>query len=58
MCMMSADLNIGIAGATGYAGQELLRLAARHPALKVAAAMGSGSESGARGVPRSDTETS
>ena len=48
---MSALLPIGIAGATGYAGQELLRLAARHPAVRVAAAMGSGSADGARRLP-------
>jgi N-acetyl-gamma-glutamyl-phosphate reductase len=48
---MSATLPIGIAGATGYAGQELLRLAARHPAVEVAAAMGSGTADGARRLP-------
>lgn len=48
---MSASLPVGIAGATGYAGQELLRLAARHPAVRVAAAMGSGSADGARRLP-------
>ena len=48
---MSADLAVGIAGATGYAGQELLRLAARHPAVRVAAAMGSGSAEGVRRLP-------
>lgn len=48
---MSADLAVGIAGATGYAGQELLRLAARHPAVRIAAAMGSGSAEGVRRLP-------
>ena len=34
-------VRVGIAGATGYAGVELLRLLARHPAARIAAAMGS-----------------
>jgi len=34
-------IRVGIAGATGYAGVELLRLLTRHPAARVAAAMGS-----------------
>src|SRR2546429_2799299 len=34
---------IAIAGATGYTGQELLRLLGRHPAVSVTAAMSSGS---------------
>src|SRR2546422_2017000 len=33
---------VAIAGATGYTGQELLRLLARHPAVTIAAAMSSG----------------
>lgn len=40
---------ITVAGATGYAGQELLRLLAGHPGVRVTAAMSSGSE--ARRVP-------
>ena len=48
---MSAELAVGIAGATGYAGQELLRLAARHPALRIGAAMGSGTAAGVRRLP-------
>ena len=43
---------IAIAGATGYTGQELLRLLGRHPAVTVTAAMSSGSASGsARPLP-------
>jgi N-acetyl-gamma-glutamyl-phosphate reductase len=43
---------IAIAGATGYTGQELLRLLGRHPAVSVTAAMSSGSASGlARPLP-------
>ena len=34
---------VAIAGATGYTGQELLRLLGRHPAVSVTAAMSSGS---------------
>jgi N-acetyl-gamma-glutamyl-phosphate reductase len=42
---------IAIAGATGYAGQELLRLLSRHPAVTVTAAMSSGSTGAARRLP-------
>src|SRR5437870_414103 len=34
---------VAVAGATGYAGQELVRLLARHPGVRIAAAMSSGS---------------
>ena len=34
-------VRVGIAGATGYTGVELLRLLARHPGVRIAAAMGS-----------------
>jgi N-acetyl-gamma-glutamyl-phosphate reductase len=33
---------VGVAGATGYAGQELLRLLSRHPSVSLTAAMSSG----------------
>jgi len=36
---------VAVAGATGYAGQELLRLLARHAGVEIAAAMSSGSAS-------------
>src|SRR5437762_11678505 len=39
---------VAIAGATGYAGQELLRLLARHPAVTIAAAMSSGATASRR----------
>ena len=42
---------IGIAGASGYAGQELIRLAARHPLIEVTTAMASGASDGARTLP-------
>src|SRR5690349_4701667 len=34
-------VRVGIAGATGYTGVELIRLLARHPRVRLAAAMGS-----------------
>jgi len=37
-------IRVAIAGATGYAGQELVRLLARHPGVKLTAAMSSGGE--------------
>jgi N-acetyl-gamma-glutamyl-phosphate reductase len=45
---------VAVAGATGYTGQELLRLLARHPAVTIAAAMSSGAPgpSGAPAAPR------
>jgi N-acetyl-gamma-glutamyl-phosphate reductase len=46
-----APVSIGVAGATGYAGQELIRLAARHPFIRVTTAMASGSTDGARTLP-------
>ena len=44
-------LSVAIAGATGYAGQELVRLLARHPACTVTAAMSSGASSEPRPLP-------
>src|SRR5262245_30190780 len=37
-----ATTTIAVAGATGYTGQELLRILARHPAVQIAAATSSG----------------
>jgi N-acetyl-gamma-glutamyl-phosphate reductase len=42
---------VAVAGATGYAGQELLRLLARHPAVSLTTAMSSGTGSPARPLP-------
>src|SRR5499427_9518351 len=42
---------IAIAGATGYTGQELLRILARHPATTIVAATSSGAQSAARRLP-------
>jgi N-acetyl-gamma-glutamyl-phosphate reductase len=41
---------VAVAGATGYTGQELLRLLARHPAVTIAAAMSSGAPSATSGT--------
>ena len=46
-----SNIRIGIAGATGYGGQELLRLAARHAAVDVTVAMSSGSGDGTQALP-------
>jgi N-acetyl-gamma-glutamyl-phosphate reductase len=42
---------VGIAGATGYSGQELVRLLARHPHVELRTAMGSLKGGGARTLP-------
>ncbi|HEX5109027.1 MAG TPA: N-acetyl-gamma-glutamyl-phosphate reductase [Vicinamibacterales bacterium] len=42
---------VAIAGATGYAGQELVRILARHPGVVLTAAMSSGATSAARPLP-------
>jgi len=47
----SGVVRVAIAGATGYTGQELLRLLSRHPAATIVAATSSGSSSSARKLP-------
>src|SRR5215475_10037159 len=47
----AARVRVAIAGATGYTGQELLRILARHPAVTIAAATSSGAASSARTLP-------
>ena len=42
---------VAVAGATGYAGQELVRLLARHPAVVLTDAMSSGAGSAPRALP-------
>jgi len=42
---------VGVAGATGYAGQELVRLLAKHPSVTLAEAMSSGATSNPRPLP-------
>lgn len=44
-------VRVGIAGATGYAGQELLKLLAAHPRARVAAAMSSAPDGPPRALP-------
>ena len=46
-----ARTRVAVAGATGYAGQELVRLLARHPAVTLIAAMSSGATSAPRPLP-------
>jgi len=46
-----ATTRVAIAGATGYAGQELVRILARHPAVTLTAAMSSGATSAPRPLP-------
>lgn len=52
MNMYSSPIRVGIAGATGYAGQELVGLLARHPQVRLEAAMSSSADSAARPLPR------
>ena len=47
-----SPVRVGIAGATGYAGQELVALLARHQGARLEAAMSSSAESAARPMPR------
>ncbi|MEQ1897935.1 MAG: N-acetyl-gamma-glutamyl-phosphate reductase [Vicinamibacterales bacterium] len=42
---------VAIAGATGFAGQELIRILARHPSVSLVAAMSSGATSAPRPLP-------
>src|SRR3954469_9786881 len=46
-----APQRVAVAGATGYTGQELLRLLARHPGVTIAAATSSSASSAARRLP-------
>ena len=48
----SSPVRVGIAGATGYAGQELVALLARHPGVRLTTAMSSSADSAARPLPR------
>ncbi len=47
----ASTARVAVAGATGYAGQELLRLLARHPAVELTAAMSSGATASTRPLP-------
>ena len=48
----SSPIKVAVAGATGYAGQELISLLARHPNVRLEAAMSSSADSAARPLPR------
>lgn len=47
----AATARVAVAGATGYAGQELLRVLARHPGVRLTLATSSTAESAARSLP-------
>ena len=46
-----APIRVAVAGATGFAGQELIRLLARHPNVTITAATGSQATSAPRSLP-------
>ena len=48
----ASTVSAAIAGGSGYAGQELVRILARHPRMSLAAAMTSSPDSAARPMPR------
>jgi N-acetyl-gamma-glutamyl-phosphate reductase len=48
----SSRVKVGVVGATGYAGQELMGLLARHPEVRLESAMSSSATSAARPLPR------
>ncbi len=48
----SSPVRVGVAGATGFAGQELLVMLARHPHLRLETAMSSSADSAVRPLPR------
>jgi N-acetyl-gamma-glutamyl-phosphate reductase len=50
--MYSSPIRVAVAGATGYAGQELIALLARHPGVRLDAAMSSSAKSADRPMPR------
>jgi N-acetyl-gamma-glutamyl-phosphate reductase len=47
----AAPIRVAVAGATGYAGQELVRLLARHPAVALTEATSSAATSAPRALP-------
>jgi N-acetyl-gamma-glutamyl-phosphate reductase len=48
---LAPPARVAVAGATGYTGQELLRILARHPAAAIAAATSSSAATAARPLP-------
>jgi N-acetyl-gamma-glutamyl-phosphate reductase len=51
MSTSSAVIDVALVGATGYAGQELVRILARHPQVRLTAAMGSATMEAPRKLP-------
>ena len=47
-----SKIRVGVAGATGFAGQELVAILARHPYVELVAGMSSSADSAARPLPR------
>jgi N-acetyl-gamma-glutamyl-phosphate reductase len=47
----TAPIDVALVGATGYAGQELVRILARHPGARLTAALGSASMDAPRKLP-------
>jgi N-acetyl-gamma-glutamyl-phosphate reductase len=47
-----SSVRVGVVGATGYAGQELLARLAKHPHVQLTTAMSSSADSAARSLPR------
>jgi N-acetyl-gamma-glutamyl-phosphate reductase len=45
------QVSVSVVGATGYSGQELVRLLARHPAARLVSALGSGAAEAPRRLP-------
>ncbi len=48
---MTNEIDVALVGATGYAGQELVRILARHPRVRLTAALGSASMEAPRKLP-------
>ena len=44
-------IDVALVGATGFAGQELVRILARHPRVRLTAALGSASMEAPRKLP-------
>ena len=44
-------IDVALVGATGYAGQELVQILARHPACRLTAALGSATMEAPRKLP-------
>src|SRR5262247_93156 len=51
MSSRRGTVRVAVAGATGFTGQELLRLLARHPSVRITLATSSSAASAARRLP-------